>query len=221
MNDCDDHCKSTFQLFQTHNEVGWASKNKFIAAVYEKNGVKVSAEIGVAHGTLSHDLLTMLPTIEHHGIDPFIGGYRQGVRLSTDMSAVLKQHGSEVWARAILYKMKDFGCRFQLHHNFSSFAINDFEPSSLDAIFIDGLHSLKGVSTDIALYASRVRKGGVIGFDDYEITFRGIMKAVDMFASANQLTLKRFNPDDSKVVYVLKTAENLNVSMLADLVHRN
>jgi len=216
---CDAHCKTTYDLFHSHREIGWALKNEFIAAVYEKHNVAVSAEIGLAHGQLTYELLSKLPSIEHHGIDPFVGGYRQGVQLSIDMEKIMKHRGSEVWTQAIQYKMKDFGCRFQLHHNYSNIAIHDFQPNSLDALFIDGLHTYKGVTTDISLYASRVRKGGIIGFDDYEKTFQGIIIAVDLFVKTNKLTLRYFNPDDKKVVYVIKETDNLDVSMFDDNIH--
>jgi len=57
-------------------------------------------------------LLENIPLItEHHGIDPFMGGYDAG----DVMSNRLAESNSSSWASAVLRLLGDFGCRFQLH----------------------------------------------------------------------------------------------------------
>ena len=47
-----------------------------------------------------------------------------------------------------------------------------FQGEKLDVLFIDGDHSLAGVSKDYAMYGSLVRKGGIIGFHDIVPDYR-------------------------------------------------
>ena len=43
--------------------------------------------------------------------------------------------------------------------------VNDYAP--FDCVFIDGDHSTEGVKMDFEMYSPLVRKGGIVGFHDY------------------------------------------------------
>jgi hypothetical protein len=44
--------------------------------MYREHNIQSGVEIGVARGGLSSYLLTHVPSlVNHHGVDPFIGGY--------------------------------------------------------------------------------------------------------------------------------------------------
>jgi hypothetical protein len=54
----------------------------------------------------------------------------------------------------------------QVHRATSIEAAAAFAPDSLDFVYLDGDHSYDGVRQDLALYAPRVREGGVLCGDD-------------------------------------------------------
>ena len=59
-------------------------------------------------------------------------------------------------------------------------------PDSLDLLFIDGAHEYEGVKSDLDLYRSKVKKGGVIAFhDSFGSGWPGVRKFVhkEVFAS--------------------------------------
>jgi len=54
-----------------------------------------------------------------------------------------------------------------------------FASASIDWVFIDGSHLLEHVSRDIALWAPKLRSGGIISGHDYVSDCPGVVKAVD------------------------------------------
>lgn len=60
--------------------------------------------------------------------------------------------------------------------------------NNLDFVYIDGAHTYKGVKLDLNLWWPKVRNGGILSGDDYNI--EGVSKAVDEFALKHGLELK-------------------------------
>ena len=56
---------------------------------------------------------------------------------------------------------------------------NDFR--SIRLLFIDGDHSLEGVSEDVKNFATQVNPGGFIVFDDYHTGAPGVLQAVEHY----------------------------------------
>ena len=61
---------------------------------------------------------------------------------------------------------------------FSEQAYEHLDNCVLRLLFIDGDHSESGVRKDIQLYCPLVRAGGIVVFDDFDITFPGLVSAV-------------------------------------------
>lgn len=58
-------------------------------------------------------------------------------------------------------------------------ASQTFENDFFDFIFIDGLHDYDSVQNDISYWHPKLKNGGVIGGDDYDPCWDGVIKAVD------------------------------------------
>jgi hypothetical protein len=70
-----------------------------------------------------------------------------------------------------------------------------FGDHSVDAVFIDGLHTYEGVEEDIKAWVSKVRIGGSLIFNDYhnKKMFPGVSKAVDEEARRQNLEVMRID----------------------------
>ena len=189
---CDSLCMEVVKKFEKDYSHGWAVRHNSIGQFFKKFECKTVVEIGIARGELSHYLLTHAPMIDNYNaVDPFIGGYDDA---NDSMSVELKQANlSTTWAHAILHKMRDFGCRFKLHHGMSDQMVSHFLPNSVDCIFIDGDHRYEAVRQDIQIWEPIVKPGGVFFFDDYSWNFKGVIKAVDEFVDNNHLEFQKVN----------------------------
>jgi len=57
--------------------------------------------------------------------------------------------------------------RVMIHRKFSSDAANDFEPGSLDWVYIDADHTYQGCFQDLIRWSAKVKRGGFIMGHDY------------------------------------------------------
>merc|ERR1719326_1878825 len=107
-----------------------------------------------------------------------------------------KEQFSETFAEAmesdLIKKAAQSKTTYQLHYKKSLDAAPDFPDASLDAIFVDGLHTYEGVVDDIKAFAPKVKKGGLLMFNDYQEAaltsppegyyFPGVVRAIQEFA---------------------------------------
>ena len=70
-----------------------------------------------------------------------------------------------------------------------------FGDMSVDAVFIDGLHTYDGVSQDIQAWKHKVRLGGSLIFNDYQdtVAFPGISEAVQEEAQKHGLEIRKID----------------------------
>ena len=197
---CDSQCLHMASFLDKSNKElgGWNERHPTIASTFLAQKVNISIEIGVAYGGLSRYLLDHIPYLIHHGVDPFIGGYDKRDIMSKTLKKV---NNHKTWSDSLLYNLRDVGCRFQLHKGLSTEVVGDFLPNSVDVVFIDGDHRYEGVVADIKAYANIVRPGGMLMFDDYNVWFPGVRKAVDEFCLANGFKFVTVNEND---VYIIK-----------------
>lgn len=119
-------------------------------------GAKVIVEIGVYEGFTTRFLA------EHadedatiYGIDPFLPG-----RLGVCWSEGIARHAVKDHLRT---------GRVKLVKTLSTQTGNAI-PQSVDFVFVDGDHSLKGITADWTHWRERVRRGGIIALHDSFLT---------------------------------------------------
>lgn len=79
-----------------------------------------------------------------------------------------------------------FADRITLIEADSATAAEQVSRGTLDLVFIDADHEYEGVKRDIALWAPKVRTGGIIAGHDYDQPdFPGVRQAVDEFCRPN------------------------------------
>lgn len=191
---CDGACKELkeFILKQRHESI-WNRYYQEIADLLTKEGSVSMAEIGTAWGGLAAHLVAHVPNIKMNAIDPFLAGYDKDDLQSQTYDRMMSQFGltkkefSNTYAHAMESDLKPIADAsqtiYQLHHKTSLEAAPDFSDASLDAVFVDGLHTYEGVVDDIKAFAPKMKKGGLLIFNDYGTgLFPGVTKAVQEFA---------------------------------------
>lgn len=66
-----------------------------------------------------------------------------------------------------------------------------FAPKSVDRVFLDGSHDGASVADDLVAWFARLRDDGVLAGHDYGPNHPELRAAVDAFAAANHLVVKR------------------------------
>ena len=82
------------------------------------------------------------------------------------------------------------GCRLRMHHVTSVEGAKLFGDHSVDAVFIDGLHTYEGVLDDIYAWMSKIKVGGSLIFNDFNKINFGVNKAVWEVVEKHNLNLK-------------------------------
>jgi hypothetical protein len=147
----------------------------------------VGVEIGVWAGDLSAAILRAVRPTRLHLLDPWAfapderyeqawyGGARAGSQVEMDQvyDRVLQRFETEIADGAVV-----------IHRSTSAEAAAEFEDASLDWVYVDGNHLYEYVQTDLALFAPKVRPGGLLAGDDYGAAGwwdDGVRRAVDRF----------------------------------------
>jgi predicted O-methyltransferase YrrM len=118
---------------------------------------KVIVEVGVYGGALSA-LLATVPTLEKQFIvDSWEGGYSNFDQKHMDGIAA----GVHEWAKT--------QPKLTVHHMRSLEGAKLFADESIDFFHTDGDHSLEGITSDLKAWLPKVKKGGILSGDNYEI----------------------------------------------------
>ena len=118
------------------------------------------AEVGVWRGEFAARVLAEVPSIEtYHMIDPWrrLDSWNKPWNLDdTAFSAVF----SDMKAR-----VSEFSDRVVIHRGTTTEVLSGL-PDDLDFIYIDGDHTLRGISIDLIAMWPKLRTGGWLGGDD-------------------------------------------------------
>lgn len=157
------------------------SFDRFLKSTNKKNLVGI--EIGVHDGWHALDLMESLPIQKLYLIDPYLEykDYYESVGNPRKTQKALNER-MEV-AKKIT---KKFGNRVEFIRKFSDDAAKHFKDNSIDFIYIDGNHQYEFVKKDIEAYYSKVKKGGIIGGDDYTHSPETESERFGVFKAANE-----------------------------------
>ena len=158
------------------------SFDRFLRSTRRRNLVGV--EIGVHDGWHALDLMENLPVDKLYLIDPYKSyeDYYESIGNPRKTQGALNERMKV--AQKILRK---YGDRVKFIRKLSDDAVGDFKDESLDFIYIDGNHQYEFAKKDVENYYPKVKKGGVIGGDDYthspetESERFGVFNAVNEF----------------------------------------
>lgn len=87
--------------------------------------------------------------------------------------------------------MRELGIEVEVMVASSREAAERFERRSVDRVFLDGSHDGPSVTEDLELWSERLREDGVLAGHDYADKHPDLVAAVDAFALARGLVVKR------------------------------
>ena len=128
-----------------------------LAILFAELGFSVGVEVGVERGVYTEVLCRANPQAKIYGVDAWqhYDEYRDHV----------SQEKLDGFYEDAAQRLAPYDC--ELIRKFSLEAARDFEPESLDFVYIDGNHSLEYVIEDISRWSKRVRPDGIVSGHDY------------------------------------------------------
>lgn len=147
------------------------------------------AEIGVYRGEYSELLLQTWSGQRLYSIDPWVQFDREEYVDVCNLS----ERDQEKNVRSSAERLGVFGTRSAILRQTSEQAATQFAAGSLDFVYIDAQHHYEAVCRDLALWADKVRPGGIVGGHDYldgdiDSGVYGVKRAVDEWCRARDLT---------------------------------
>ena len=151
------------------NLEGWFSFEKFYKEVELFEGMKI-VEIGCWKGKSSSCMAVKIAN--------------SGFKISFDCVDTWKgsrEHGEqdESLYQSFIENMKPVEGLYNAKRMTSLEAAQTYEDGSLDLIWIDASHEYEDVKDDIQAWLPKLKKGGIIGGDDYHPAWSGVIQAVD------------------------------------------
>jgi SAM-dependent methyltransferase len=134
---------------------------------------KVGAEIGTEHGFYAQKICQANPQLKLYCVDPYIeipyyDGYKDQLQINEHFATAQKRLEN---------------CNHEFIKKLSMDAVKDFEPNSLDFVFIDANHYFEWVVNDIIYWSRIVKPGGIVFGHDYSDQFH-VKHAVHAYMSA-------------------------------------
>jgi hypothetical protein len=135
--------------------------SQFIAS----RGVKTLAEIGVWRGDYAETMLSRCPDItRYYMLDPW--------RHLDDWNkpANVSDNSFEQYYTGVLERTEPWAGKRVVLRGRTTEVVEEIPDASLDFAYIDGDHSLRGISIDLIRMWPKIRDGGWIGGDDFSRT---------------------------------------------------
>jgi hypothetical protein len=139
-------------------------------------GFTIGAEIGTEHGRYAEKLCRANPQLKLYCIDPYeVVPYYEGYVDKDEVNSYYESAKN---------RLSQYNC--EILKTTSMEAVKNFEPNSLDFVFIDGDHRFEFVVNDVIYWSRIVRPGGVVYGHDYTDQFH-VKQAVNAYIDAYKI----------------------------------
>ena len=153
----------------------------------------ICAEIGGWRGEVSEHILAITTPKKLHLIDPWMfqpkfGGNWYGGQIAKnqkDMDDIYELVHNKFRNSAVI------------HREYSDIAFNHFDNEYFDWIYIDGNHNYAYIMKDLALYYPKIKSGGYITGDDYDMP--DVRRAVEEFCIKHNKTVDVFGKTQYRI----------------------
>lgn len=168
---------------------------------WKPRGYKIGCEIGVFTAGHAQAILANSNIEKLYCVDSYIAPMNI---VTTITEGFQKNYWQACWDTIYYYavdKLSAFGDRVQFFRLAADKAASRIADDSLDFVFIDGDHSYRGALEDCKNYYDKVRSGGIISGDDYDIDDVG--RAVREFFGQKSLVVNIY-PGQTRFWWVEK-----------------
>lgn len=169
-----------------------------LAKKFSDWGFKKGVEVGTQAGKFSEVLCKRNKNLLLYTIDAFELVYgddytgRIGRRKQRSLYEKAKQ------------RLANYNCKVIKETSIE--ALKQFNFEDLDFVYIDGSHEFDYVSTDIAMWGQKVKKGGVIsGHDYFQTSFPDVVRAVDSYAEVHGVEILNITTDHTPSWWIERT----------------
>ena len=134
-----------------------AGRYKCLPNLLNELGFKIGAEVGVHKGQYSQKVLRRIPGLKLFLIDLWEAypGYKD-----FEKTTIIKSYAEA--------QERTKGHDVVFIKEWSHVAADQFEDESLDFVYLDANHAYEFVVRDLAKWAPKVRKGGIVSGHDYD-----------------------------------------------------
>lgn len=174
---------------------------------------KLIVEVGVAYGYHARAMLETLKNVQYIGIDPYLPNYDPNDPFTDNVAQLFNCQSVDGMDR--LYETvnetltEEFGSRFTLKRIKSVVASAEMSNLKIDLVFIDGDHRYQAVYDDLRSWWPKIRPGGVLAGDDYEMP--EVRLAVNnYFTQMGQKVLLLTDEDTNHHTYFVQKSDDKN-----------
>jgi hypothetical protein len=150
----------------------------------------VGVEVGVFEGKTSAYLLAQLPHLKLWMVDPWTE-FKDKSELDGDSISGASQADMDAARDKAYLATTAYRSRRAIIESRSLDVVQWMDGMQFDFVFLDAAHSYNHVAADLQAWWPLVKPGGLLLGHDYgHRRFKGVAKAVNEFASANELTVE-------------------------------
>jgi hypothetical protein len=183
------------------------------------------AEIGVAKGEFSKEILARTSPRRLHLIDPWEHQARADYQRDGNNVGDDEQEARFETVQAMFATARERG-QVEMHRAYSQDAASRFVDGQLDWLYIDGLHSYAGVTADLQNYKRKVKPEGLILGHDYTNHARaqsmdfGVVEAVNDFVRDEGYAFLALTNESFPTYVIARDAESEAAqNLMAQLVY--
>ncbi len=145
--------------------------------------VEIGSFIGKSIAYIYCESLNQNKNYEFHTVDPFLSHPE-----TSNFYRSFNIDGNNLF-NEFLKNIEPIKDKIKYYKSTSVEVSKKFNNESVDVIYIDGAHDYDSVKADIDSWYPKMKKTGIMAFDDYLSPHIGLKKAVDDFIQKNNLTL--------------------------------
>jgi hypothetical protein len=162
--ECEQYFPKPIEPFRTRQD---------LAFILQNEGMQKGAELGVANGVYSKEVLQRwTKSSEYHLVD--LWGHQENYEdISNGADGVHEERYRTAMSNLSPWKNKITVCR-----NFTTKCAENYPDDYFDFVYVDARHDYKGVAVDLNAWWPKVRKGGIFAGHDY-ITQEEVGKSQD------------------------------------------
>jgi len=180
--------KIIIRLYSITTDNSGRTRTTELIKIIAENDYNSFLEVGVWQGDNLIPIAKHFPKVKCYGVDPYSGDSFDNYYKGEIMALVDAGYYNNLYQNIIdkTSKLKNV----EVIRATSAQSAVKFENESLDLVFIDARHDYQSCKNDILTWLPKVKKGGVLSGHNYELTFYGVIEAVNEIIGYDNVAIK-------------------------------